>query len=73
MITVTEDDFMAVACAAQDAQDRGDTRTAKVLDKLARKINADLSNKAVGQMTHGMRVTGKPSWKAMPSTLKDPL
>lgn len=68
MISVTEDEFNAVASAAVDAFNDGDIETAERLDKLARKINADLSNAHVSSITP-MRTTGKPSWRDMPSTL----
>ena len=72
-ISISETDFEAVSCAARDAQDAGDTEQANALDKLARKINAALSQQTVisafGGTTFGPR-TGKARWQDMPTTLK---
>jgi len=69
-INVSEDDFTALADAANDAQSRGDTDAAKALDKLARKTNAALANSAGGKR----RFSGGPSvggmkWTQVPSCL----
>lgn len=69
-INVSEDDFSALADAANEAQRRGDTDAAKALDKLARKTNAALTNDAAGKR----RFAGGPSvggikWTQVPSCL----
>lgn len=68
-INISEEDFAAVASAAQEAQGRGDEAEAKVLDKVARKMNAALSSATVSSITAFGRVSGKPKWQDMPSTL----
>lgn len=68
-INISEDDFAAVAGAAVEAQMRGDDVEAKALDKIARKINAALSSATVSAISSMGRVTRKPRWQDMPSTL----
>ncbi|MBS3648782.1 hypothetical protein KEU06_09210 [Pseudaminobacter sp. 19-2017] len=68
-VNVSEAEFMVVAHAAYEAHAHGDTDSAKVLDKLARKINAALSNETTSRATPFARVTKPASWKDMPSTL----
>lgn len=71
-INVGEGDFLTVAMAASEAQERGDLRQAKDLDKIARKINAALCAsdpyRKVASMMSGNRQTVR--WQDMPSTLK---
>jgi hypothetical protein len=69
-ISITDADFSTLACAAQDAQDRGDEAAAKALDRLARKMNAALSSSTAAQAA-GMfsNKSRKVSWRQMPSTL----
>lgn len=69
-INVSEADFAAVAGAAQDAQRRGDDAEAKALDKIARKINAALTNVTVTNSSPFGRMSGSIKWKDMPSTLE---
>lgn len=65
VVNVGDADFTAVASAAHDAKHAGDLKSAETLDKLARKINAALSNGASG----GLRSYGaKPlTWRDVPS------
>lgn len=70
-ISVSEKDFEVLACAAGDAEDRGDMKQAKALDKLARKTNAALTaangTRKLAAMWSG---NGRPvRWQDMPSTL----
>lgn len=46
-INISEQEFSVVASAAQDAFEKGCLDDAKALDKLARKMNAALSNQKV--------------------------
>jgi hypothetical protein len=74
-INISEDDFVCVAAAANDALKRGDVEDAAALDKIARKINAALSNSNV-HLTVLRRMTGRsgaagPTWRDMPSTLME--
>ena len=71
-INVSEADFMAVASAAKDAQQDGQTEQAQELDKIARKMNAALTG---SEPTRRLAVymSGKRSvirWQDMPSTLE---
>lgn len=74
-INISEDDFETVARAAVEANDRGDSAEAAKLDKIARKINASLTNanayvqagKAMGFATRK-----KFTWRDVPSTIVDP-
>jgi hypothetical protein len=70
-INISERDFEVLACAAMDAQDRGDRDTAKALDKLARKMNAALTAARYGVRLS--RAMGMPAatvrWQDMPSVL----
>lgn len=70
-ISVTEKDFEVLASAAVDAFERGDEQAAKAIDKVARKINAALSNqaarKAAGPWARG---SSNLTWKDVPSTLE---
>lgn len=68
-INVSEADFNAVAGAAYDAYMRGDRKEATVLDRLARKINAALTNRTVTNSSPFGRMTGPTKWQDMPSTL----
>jgi hypothetical protein len=74
-VNVAEPDFSAVARAAQEAEDRGDHEAAAVLDKLARKINASLSNatgrKASSSHPFSFFHPGTSlRWQDIPSTLR---
>jgi len=70
-INISEEDFIQVAGAANDAKSRGDMRSANALDKIARKINAALSKdnacakiaRAVGGQNAVLR------WQDVPSVL----
>ena len=68
-ITISEADFAALFIAANRANENGDTEQAKILDKIARKMDAALSrDKAVRLMgVEPMSLT----WKDVPSTLID--
>jgi hypothetical protein len=69
-VNVSEADFAAVAGAAKDAQEAGHHADAGALDKLARKINAALSNETARRASGwGPRLKGA-SWRNMPSTLE---
>lgn len=70
-ITISEADFEAVAGAAIAAQGRGERAAAEALDKIARKINASLSNSR-GRHTamFGMQAAAL-RWQDVPSTLLD--
>lgn len=67
---VSEDDFTALALAAQEAKDNGDYKTAMALDKMARKASASLTNT---KYAHLQRFCGsgakKLTWTSVPSTL----
>lgn len=71
-INISEDDFDRVANAACDALDRGDVASAKALDKIARKMNAALSNNRWGaKAVRMMGGAGKSiSWREVPSVLE---
>lgn len=74
-INVSEADFIAIASAAQDAQDAGDNDAATALDKIARKINAALAGadpvrRALANAS-GMKLQ-PVRWQDMPSVLKQP-
>lgn len=71
-ISVTDDDFMVVAMAANQAQRDGDDVRAAALDKIARKMNAALSTESTkGYRWMGSGQRHKVSWRDMPSTLVD--
>jgi hypothetical protein len=67
---ISEDDFSALANAAQRAMEAGEAEEARALDKLARKANAALSNdkyrSAGAAAGFGARGIG---WRDVPSTL----
>lgn len=66
-INISEADFAVVAHAAMAAKERGDMESALTLDKIARKINASLTNLACAR---NRRLTGKSmTWEEAPSTL----
>lgn len=74
-INVGEADFVAVAGAARDAKAAGNMDAARVLDKVARKINAALSSSNATLVTL-RRMSGLPpraemSWRDMPSTIDE--
>jgi hypothetical protein len=68
-INVTEIDFSLVATAAFDARDAGRDEAAHGLDKLARKINAALSNARVSRSPFG-KPTKSLTWRDVPSVFK---
>lgn len=68
--SVSEDDFMALATAAQTAMDAGDLKTAMALDKMARKANASLTNtKYAGLQRFCGPAAKRLTWTSVPSTL----
>lgn len=71
-INISESDFCAVAEAAIEAKERGDNDQSEKLDKIARKMNASLTNGSAfarsGQMM-GFRQKGL-TWRDVPSVLK---
>lgn len=70
-INVSEADFGAVALAAMTAKREGDLEQARALDKVARKINASLSN-ASSRDVRWLAAGGgrKPlGWRDVPSTI----
>lgn len=72
-ISISEDDFMAIALAANAAQRAGDDDEAAKLDKIARKINAALSTESTKSLRWlGSGQRERASWRDMPSTLVDP-
>ena len=69
-INVSEDDFRTVASAARDANEAGDREAARKLDKIARKINAALSNANTPSSPYGFgRQSKRLTWQDCPSTL----
>ena len=69
---VSERDFEAVATAAVYALKVGDRENMRVLDKLARKINAAISNQDLSRsakITGGMQQTGL-AWEDVPSPVE---
>lgn len=71
-ISVSEQDFFDTADAANAASRAGDSVTAGRLDKLARKMNAALSNSRVRNRIGAHRsFEGAPlKWYHVPSTLR---
>lgn len=67
-INVSEEDFCALSEAANTALKRGDRRAALALDKVARKINAALSN---ARGPRGFNRSSGLSWTDVPSTLME--
>lgn len=52
--SIAETEFYAVSSAAIDAHRKGDMKQALILDRLARKMNAALTNKkSAGMRLHG--------------------
>ncbi len=69
-INVSEDDFKIVASAAIDAKASGDLVAAAALDKIARKINASVSNANVRAMAGHLGRGGESiKWTDVPSVL----
>ena len=73
-ISVTEDDFIALATAANCAHQAGRFEEAKSLDKLARKANAALAHSAPilsGPRRKGVHSGAPPKlrWQDVPSTI----
>ena len=66
-VNITEAEFMVVATAAIEADESGDVDTARTLDKLARKINAALTNANTPKVP-GFGHT-PITWKEVPSPL----
>lgn len=66
IINISEQDFETVASAAFDAQRAGQRDLAVKLDKIARKINAALSNAKYPSIMGRKHDFG---WKDVPSTL----
>lgn len=72
-INVSEADFGAVAAAALGAKHRKDPDAAAALDKLARKINAALTNAKYSRLARRVLSEYKPmSWQEVPSVLDSP-
>ena len=66
-ISVSEKSFEFIAHAAITCYQNGEIKEAKGLDKIARRINAALSN----QVTNKYRLRGKGiTWKDVPSVLE---
>jgi hypothetical protein len=70
-VNISEKDFDMVACAAMDAQDRGDMSTARNLDKLARKMNAAITSaKITAQFGRALGYQkSEVRWQDMPSII----
>lgn len=66
---ITEDDFTALADAANAALARGDLWTAECLDKMARKANASLSNANLLALSVWTTRSNSLTWKDVPSVL----
>lgn len=67
---VTEEDFVALAKAAWSAKERGDHESARLLDKLARKASASLTNqKTAGMYRFVSPGVNRITWLKVPSTL----
>lgn len=66
-INVSEDDFMTIACAAMES---GNRANAQALDKIARKINAALTNEKARKSSPFGRMCKAVTWREMPSTLE---
>lgn len=69
-INISQEEFAVLAEAANDAKQKGDIAQAEALDKLARKVNASLSNAGMAKY----RIQGLPApkgmtWEEAPSTL----
>ncbi len=71
-VTMTEKDFDALVCAALDAQDRGDMETAKVLDKIARKLNAAITVERYRSVRVFSGSAKSHTWRDVPSVLVQP-
>jgi hypothetical protein len=68
--SISEDDFTALASAAQRAKDAGKLAEAEALDKLARKANAALTNAKYSRMGSEVGFGHKGiGWRQVPSTL----
>lgn len=67
VINIGQADFAAAFNAASDAEERGDHEQALALDRLARKINAALSNAVV--RGSGTALPVPITWKDVPSCL----
>jgi hypothetical protein len=67
-INISDADFALVVTAAIRAAARGDRESAAGLDKLARKMNAALSNKPRDPR---MGTVPKLSWEDVPSVFED--
>ncbi len=69
-VNISEDDFKALASAAQRAQDDGALEEARTLDRLARKVNAALSNAKYRSLANSAGFAHTPiRWTGVPSTL----
>lgn len=65
-INVSEADFRAAAAGAWACKAAGDEESAAALDKIARKINAVLTNGTVSRASP-LKMTDQPKWEDMPS------
>jgi hypothetical protein len=70
-IGITEDDFTALAYAANAAYERGNFQDAATLDRLARKANSALANRAALHVTCGITMGHRKGlkWQEVPTTL----
>lgn len=66
---VSEDDFTALAFAAQRAKDAGRESEAEALDKMARKASASLTNAKYADIAVFAPGYTPMTWKRVPSTL----
>ena len=69
-INVSEADFGAVASAAMDALQKGDSAQARALDKIARRINASLSGAKMSQLAPYGLLGKHLTWRDVPSTIE---
>lgn len=68
-IHITEEDFLLVGSSARTAKDDGDEKAASELDKLARKMNAALTNEKYVVVRRATGSNKSLTWEDVPSTL----
>lgn len=68
-INISESDFIVVANAALDSYYKGDEEEADALDKIARKINASLTNAETRKLAAPFRHKAI-TWEEIPSVLE---
>jgi hypothetical protein len=68
---VTEDDYETLHRACLIAWENGDDEHAVKLDKIARKMNAELTNATAIKSSPFGRMSGAAKWQDMPSCIPD--